>query len=86
LSSSPRLKQVEGGSYRGYEGVRTWWTDLFAVFPDFSLAYDQIRGLRRQHRRTGADEGQGTRSDAPTEQTSWIVIESTGVKRWLHEV
>ena len=33
---TPRIMQMEGGSYRGHKGIREWLRNLLAVFPDFS--------------------------------------------------
>ncbi len=69
-----RIVQLEGGGpFRGHDGIRGWWEDLFGVFPDFSTEIEEIRVLgdttiTRVHLR-----GQGIESDAPTEQTQWIV-------------
>ena len=33
----------EGGSYRGHDGVRAWWNDLFSVYPDWQT---EVLGVR----------------------------------------
>ncbi len=72
----PRTLEVDGGgSYRGYGGVRRWWENLFDVFPDFRLECDEIREFGDMTVARVRMNGQGTKSDAPTEQTSWVVIE-----------
>ena len=36
VECTPLLLKLEGGvPYRGHEGVRSWWRDLFGVFPDY---------------------------------------------------
>jgi hypothetical protein len=33
-----RFVQLEGAPhYRGHDGVRDWWRDVLAIFPDFAL-------------------------------------------------
>ena len=72
----PRTLEVDGGgSYRGHEGVRRWWENLFDVFPDFRLEHDEVRELGDVTFSRVRMSGQGMESDAPTEQTSWVVIE-----------
>ncbi len=66
---------VEGRPYRGHDGVRDWWRDLFAIFPDFNVEILEARGAgdfviglvrRRAH---GLDSG------APVEETLWQTSE-----------
>jgi ketosteroid isomerase-like protein len=41
-----RFAQMEGGSqYRGHDGVREWWEDLLAIFPDFRVEVLEVRDL-----------------------------------------
>jgi ketosteroid isomerase-like protein len=35
VETNSTIGPMEGHSYRGHHGVRDWWRDLFAVFPDF---------------------------------------------------
>jgi hypothetical protein len=42
----PRLVEVDGGgSYRGHDGVRSWWENLLGVWPDFRSEVDEVRDL-----------------------------------------
>jgi ketosteroid isomerase-like protein len=34
-----------GGAYRGHNGVRRFWDDYLAVFPDFKAEVDEVRDL-----------------------------------------
>ena len=41
-----RYMEVEGDPhYRGHDGVRQWWRDLLAIFPDFSVEVLELRDL-----------------------------------------
>ena len=33
----------EGATYRGHDGVRRYWDELFDVFPDFNVEIDDVR-------------------------------------------
>jgi hypothetical protein len=39
-----RQVAIEGG-YHGHQGVRRWWTDLFAAFPDYTAEVEELREL-----------------------------------------
>jgi ketosteroid isomerase-like protein len=74
-----RIVELEGGgTYRGHDGVRSWWENLLGVFPDFSGEIDEVRDLgdvtvaRVRVRGHGAH---GMESDTPMEQTQWHVTE-----------
>ena len=78
----PRILEVEGGgSYRGHERVRTWWGNLFDVFPDFNGENEEVRDLGDVTVARARMSGQGIGSDAPTEQLAWVVTESGGGRR-----
>ena len=73
--STSRLGQVEGRSYHGLDGVREWWRDTLAIFPDFSGEILDVRDhgafiIALVHAR-----GHGLDSGAPFDQTLWQVSE-----------
>ena len=81
-----RIVELEGGGpFRGHDGVRRWWKELFEVFPDFSSEIEEIRDLGDTTITRVLLHGQGIGSDAVTEQRQWIVSEWRGRKaiRWL---
>jgi ketosteroid isomerase-like protein len=39
-----RLVALEG-EYRGHAGLRRWWTDFLAVFPDYTIEVEELRDL-----------------------------------------
>ena len=76
----PRIAELEGGGpYRGHDGVRRWWEDLFGVFPDFSAKVEEVQDLGDVTVTRVRQHSQGVGSDAPADQTQWIVTE------WRHK-
>jgi ketosteroid isomerase-like protein len=79
------LMEMEGGgSFRGHEGVRSWWETYFTVFPDVSQEIEEVRDLgdvTLVHGRTrGRVRGPGMESDAPFEQAFWLVVKGQNKK------
>ena len=67
---------VQGGEpYRGHAGVRSWWDESFAVFPDLRAEVSEIRDLGDRTFVHGRLRGQGAGSGAPIERTMWLAIE-----------
>jgi ketosteroid isomerase-like protein len=64
-----------GGSYRGHGGVRSWWENLFGVWPDFKSEVHEVRDLGDVTVARTWMSGQGIGSEAVTAQTSWVVNE-----------
>jgi ketosteroid isomerase-like protein len=72
--------QVEGGrSYRGHDGVRSYWEDMISVFPDFTVEPDEVRELGDVTIVRGRLRGHGLESDASFEQRFWQTV------KWRHE-
>ena len=72
----PRIVEVDGGgSYWGHDGVRSWWENLFGVWPDFKAEVDEVRDLNNMTFARVRMSGQGIASEAATGQTSWVVNE-----------
>ncbi|MEK6250988.1 MAG: nuclear transport factor 2 family protein [Actinomycetota bacterium] len=72
----PRLTEVDGGgSYRGHDGVRSWWENLFGVWPDFKSEVKEVRDLGDVTVAQVRMSGQGIASQVATDQTSWVVNE-----------
>ena len=70
IHTDSRMASIEGG-YRGHEGVRRWWAQLFDVFPDYSNEILEI-----EERGDGAivklrSLAHGALSDTPLEETVW---------------
>ena len=64
--------RVEGDPrYRGHDGIRAWWGDLFEVFPDSSIEVLDVRDLDRHLISDIQLRGRGAVSEAPFEQRVW---------------
>jgi ketosteroid isomerase-like protein len=61
-------------SYRGHDGVRRWWEDLFGVAPDFSLDVDEERDLGDMLLVALRVHGHGRSSGVPVEQRVWQLV------------
>ena len=82
--SSRAVEMQGGGPLRGHDGVRTWWDDVFAVFPDFRSEIEEVREFGDTTITRVSLHGQGTGSDVPVEQTQWILSQWRSAKaiRW----
>ena len=67
---------VQGGEpYRGHAGVRSWWEDSFAVFPDLRAEIYEVRDLGDRLFVHGRIRGQGAGSGASIERPMWLANE-----------
>jgi ketosteroid isomerase-like protein len=67
---------VQGGEpYRGHAGVRTWWEETFAVFPDLSAEVYEIRDFGDRTFASGCLRGRGAGSGASIERAMWLTNE-----------
>ncbi len=74
-----RLVELEGGGpYLGHDGVRSWAENLLAVAPDLRSEIEEVRDAGDMTVTRIRQRGHGVGSDAPMEQTQWIVT------RWLN--
>jgi ketosteroid isomerase-like protein len=72
---------VQGGEpYRGHAGVRSWWEESFAVFPDLRAEVDEIRDSGDKTFACGRIYGQGAGSGASIERAMWLANELRGGK------
>jgi ketosteroid isomerase-like protein len=70
------LMELEGGDpYRGHDGIRSWWENLFSAFPDFSTEIEELRELGDVTIARVRYHGHGMESDVPMEETVWQVVE-----------
>ena len=71
---TPYERAVEGlGPYRGREGVRTWWKEAFAAFPDFRVEPREVRDLGDVTLTHGRLRGQGASSGATFDRELWHI-------------
>jgi ketosteroid isomerase-like protein len=69
-----RLAELEGGRpYRGHDGVRSWWDNIFALAPDIGSEIDDVEHVGDMTLVRLRARGHGVGSDAPIEQTQWLV-------------
>ena len=67
---------VQGGEpYRGHAGVRSWWEESFAVFPDLRAEVHEIRDFGDRTFTCGRIHGQGAGSGASIERAMWLANE-----------
>jgi ketosteroid isomerase-like protein len=78
--------QLEGGlSYRGHDGVRSYWENMISVFPDFNVVSDEVRDLGDVTLVRGRLRGHGVESDASFEQRFWQTVKWRDEKCiWWH--
>jgi ketosteroid isomerase-like protein len=78
------LNTAQPGS-GGAASIASRWEDVFDVFPDLSSKIEEIQDLGDTTITQVQLHGQGIGSDAPAEQTQWIVSEWRDKKaiRWL---
>ncbi len=71
---------MEGGNhYRGHDGVRRWWKDLFDVFPDFTVKVVEVHDLGDVTLALLRQRARGAGSETPTEES---ICNAT---RWRHD-
>ena len=70
VEAIPRILGVEGGdSYRGHDGVRELWQNIFSVFPDFHATVLEIRAVADATISNVRVQGSGGESGFPSEDT-----------------
>jgi ketosteroid isomerase-like protein len=75
IEIAPQTVQLEGvASFQGHDGVRRWWTDLLAVFPDFHTEIDEVRERGDLTIVRARLRGHGVESDAFFERHIWQVV------------
>jgi hypothetical protein len=76
IEFTPYEVWVQGGEpYRGHVGVRNWWEESFAVFPDLRAEVYEIRDLGDRTFAHGRIRGQGAGSGASIERPMWLALE-----------
>jgi ketosteroid isomerase-like protein len=69
--TATRTLGVEGGTYHGHEGIRTWWDGIFSAFPDFNVEVISLRGIGDMTLGNLCVRGHGEGSGAPFEDVVW---------------
>jgi ketosteroid isomerase-like protein len=71
---SARTVQMGGDAYlRGHDGLRKWWRDLFAVFPDYRVEVLEVRDVGDYSIVALRARAHGLESDAPIDEALWHV-------------
>ena len=58
--------------YRGHDGIREWWNDLLAVFPDLSYKIVEVRDSGDHGITALRVHGHGLDSGTPLDETLWF--------------
>jgi ketosteroid isomerase-like protein len=66
--------EVEG-TYRGHEGLRSWWNNILAVFPDWQPEVEDAREVGERVVLRVRAEGAGTGSGIDVDRAIWQVAE-----------
>jgi hypothetical protein len=79
-----RVLAIEGGRYRGHDGVREWWADLLGVFPDFVIDVLSVRTAGRSTVARLCNRVHGEAGASALEEVVWQVCEwrDGKVVRW----
>ena len=66
--------EVEG-TYRGHDGIRSWWNDILDVFPEWQPQVEDARQVGERVLLKGRAEGAGTGSGIDVDRAIWQVAE-----------
>lgn len=66
----PRIGALEGG-YVGHAGVRRWWVQLLAAFPDYDAQIEEIRDFGDMTLGRLRGRARGAASTTPVVETWW---------------
>jgi hypothetical protein len=73
---TPYERAMEGlGPYRGHDGVRIWWEESFAVYPDLRAELYEVQTVGDMTVARGRLRGTGAGSGASFERTLWLANE-----------
>jgi hypothetical protein len=70
VDAVPRIVAMEGGLH-GHEGIRRWWDEWFAAFPDYSIEIVEARGFGDVVIASLRSGGHGASSDLLLEELLW---------------
>jgi ketosteroid isomerase-like protein len=66
-----RIAAMEGGLH-GHTGVRRWWEEWFAAFPDYRIEVVEVKDLGDVTVAAMSAVGHGAGSEVPFEDTTWL--------------
>jgi ketosteroid isomerase-like protein len=73
VQAAPRVAGMEGG-FRGHEGIRRWWGNLFDIFPDFMVDVAEVRDLGDVTLAALDLRASGAGGETPVNETIWNVV------------
>jgi ketosteroid isomerase-like protein len=73
---------VEGGGYRGGEGIETYLREIRDTWEELRVVGDEFRDLGDRVLVLGRAEGRGRGSGAPVDTSHAFVVELRGDKMW----
>ena len=72
---APRIVSVEGrNAYRGYDGLRAFWTDINASFAEWSPQIEELRDLNDTAIVKYRFRGRGRDSAVTIDEPAWLAI------------
>ena len=73
-----RFASPEGGDpqYHGHDGIREWWEDLLAIFPDFRSEVLEVRDSGDHGITAARIRGHGLDSGTPMDEMVWQAWEA----------
>ncbi len=71
IELTPLNLELEGGAYRGHDGLRSFWREYTDVFPDFQSEVEEVRELGEMTLARVRLTGHGTGSAVPFEGPIW---------------
>jgi ketosteroid isomerase-like protein len=71
------ILEVEG-TYRGHDGIRSWWNDVLGVFPDWQPQVEDAREVGNRVVLRVRVEGSGTGSGIDLDRDIWQVAQVEG--------
>jgi ketosteroid isomerase-like protein len=74
IAVESRLVQMEGG-YRGYDGLRRWWDQVFETLPDYRIEVQELREVGDIVLVQARGLGHGASSGTPVVDPFWQAIE-----------
>ena len=67
------IDHVNALDLHGHEGIRRWWQNLLAAFPDLTVEVVEVRNFGEATLGILRNRGRGGGSDTPFEQSLWLV-------------
>ena len=74
IAVESRLVQMEGG-YRGYDGLRRWWDQVFETLPDYRIEVQELREVGDIVLVQTLGLGHGASSGTPVVDPFWHALE-----------